>query len=120
MAPLEPDQVPKLAPFESDVGTPAGEVHRIVGAIATADEFLDPVMRIIVDAEKFARGAGKARMIEQGEVMEAELEGGIAEHRAERRQIGARVGGLSEAVAEPPHRPRLATMAFARCASTAS
>ena len=56
-------------------------------------------------------------MIEQGEMLEAQLPGGIGQERAELRQIGAGPRGFNETVAEPPHRacpPRIDSQAGAQ------
>jgi len=103
VTPFDPDQRPELAPLEPGIGAPACEVHWIVDAIAAADELLDPLVGIIIDPEISVRGAGKARMIEQCEMIEAELKRDIAEQGAKLRQIAAGLGGLGEAVAEPLH-----------------
>ena len=59
-------------------------------------------------------------MVEQREIMEAELPGDVSEQRAEVAQVRAGLRGFSEAVAEPPHPPRSAGIASQACAKLAS
>jgi hypothetical protein len=108
MAPFEPDQRAELAPAEPGVGAPAGEMHRIIRGIAARDDFLDPLLRIIIDPDQAWSRAAEARMIEQGEIMKAKLARGIAEEKLELAQVGAGQRGFRKPVAQPPHARRLA------------
>jgi len=108
------DERAELAPAEARIGASAGVVHRIVGRVAASKKLLYPMIRIIIDADEAATRIDQARMLEQGEIIEAQFEGDLAQQLAKLRQVSAAVRGFSEPVAEPSHRSHRARAALLR------
>ena len=115
---LEFDQRGEVTPGKAGVGAAAGEMNWIVRGIAARAQFVDAIGRGIVDAQEPVIRAAQARMVEQGKIMEAKLSRDVAEQFPEAWQVLTGPHSLSEKVAEPPHRPRLAGIAFRARAST--
>jgi len=111
VAALEPDEQLYIAPAEPGVCPPARQMHRIVGGVATLHELVHPAFRIIVDSEQSRVRRAETRMIEQSEIAKAEIARDIPEQGSEARQVRAGARSFNEAVAEPPHRSRLARIA---------
>lgn len=98
MAAFEADQRSEIYPAKSHVRAPAREMHGIVVSITACHQLAHPAVRIIVDPDETA-AACEAGMIEQREMMEAELESSLGKQRAELREVLAGLRGFSEAVA---------------------
>jgi hypothetical protein len=77
-------------------------MHGIMSGIAALDQLADPALRIIVEPDEAATTC-EARMVEQREMVEAELERCVCEEDSKPRQVLARLRGLGEAVAQASH-----------------
>src|SRR5690606_9419770 len=73
MARGQRQQRAELCPREADVRPAAGEMDRIVPGKVGGHEFGRPVARIVVEPYEAGRGLSQAGMMEQREIVEAEL-----------------------------------------------
>ena len=103
MTPLEPDQGTQLAPAETGVRAPAGEMHRIIEEEPRCRPFLNPTFRVIVDTKQAMVSGGEAGMVDEGEVMKSKLERHVAQQRAKLWDIRDGPSGFSELIGQPPH-----------------
>src|SRR4051794_5372970 len=77
-------------------------MHGIVDCKAARDDLLGPALRIIVDPHKPGTRCAEARMVEQREIMKAELGGDAAQKRPKLGEVSAAPRGFREAIPEPP------------------
>jgi hypothetical protein len=78
LASIQLHQLAKLMPGKAHVRTPAREVDRIIDRKAASGELFRPAFRIIVDSEKARPWRCQAWMIDEREMVKAEVKHGIA------------------------------------------